>query len=155
MKKKDAVDQLSVYVHICILCLNKICSHCNERNTDDGTVLTQPRCLHTLKYRSQTRFSFDLHFAPYVFLMLLQNKYIKNSLFWMYVASWCSASCCSVQCVCFCTIHFVTVSLNLTCLHCVYNILSLNISLIYFIFYIKLHAICKIQTHIQKSHSIC
>ena len=53
MKKNDAVDQLSVYVHICILCLNKICSHCNERNTGDGTMLTQPRFLHTFNYRGQ------------------------------------------------------------------------------------------------------
>jgi len=68
----------------------------------------------------------------------------------MSVASWCCKSFCVFPCVSFCTGHFVMVPLNMTYLHClqyalfehlfnlywhiyiVYNILYLNISLIYF-----------------------
>ena len=49
----------------------------------------------------------------------------------MSVASWCSTCFCVVLCVGFFTGHFVMVPLNLTYLQHVYNILSLNNSLIY------------------------
>jgi len=43
----------------------------------------------------------------------------KKVLFWMFVASWCSACFCADLCDCFCmSSHFIMVALNLTSLHC-------------------------------------
>ena len=51
-------------------------------------------------------------------LTLCLKKPTRNSLFWRSFASRCSVCFCAVPCVCFCTDHFVMVSLNLTCLPC-------------------------------------